>query len=385
VETFDIIATTQFGLEDILASEIKQLGATDITILNRAVKFRGDNLMLYKSNYWLRTAIKVLKPIHAFRANNELQLYQGIKKMAWDRFLSVKKSFAVDSVTNSTIFTHSQYVALKVKDAIADQFRERVNLRPSVNTDNPDVRINVHINETMVIVSLDSSGVMLGKRNYRLDQVEAPISEILAAGIILMSGWDKKTDVVDPMCGSGTFPIEAAKIAANVAPGRNRKFGFETWLDFEPELFETVKQEAEKQIVPVEATIYGRDIDKKAINISISNARRAGVRDWIRFEGKDFFDSEHAGTKAFVFMNPPYDERLQMEKIEAFYDEIGSQLKHHYDGCEAWIISSNFDAIKRFGLKPTRKIKLFNGPLECRLLQYEMYAGSKKDKSGDLE
>lgn len=381
METFDIIATTQFGLEEILATELRQLGASDVTILNRAVKFRGDNEMLYKSNLWLRTAIKVLKPIHAFRANNESQLYSGIKKIQWENYFTIKKSFAIDSVCHSTVFTHSQFVALKSKDAIADRFRERVNLRPSVNTENPDVRINIHVSETMVIVSLDSSGNMLGKRNYRIDQVEAPISEILAAGIILLSKWDKKTDVIDPMCGSGTFPIEAAMIAANMAPGRNRKFNFETWLDFDPELYSSIKEEAEKQIVPVDARIFARDIDKKAISITIANARRAGVRDLLRIEGQDFFESEHTEGKAFVFMNPPYDERLQMDKIETFYDEIGSQLKHHYEGCEAWIISSNFDAIKRFGLKPTQKIKLYNGPLECRLLQYEMYSGSKKEKS----
>ncbi len=380
MEKFDIIATTLYGLENVLAEELNAIGATDISVLNRAVKFRGDNSLLYKSNLWLRTAIKILKPIHAFRANDEKQLYSNIKRFGWENYLSIKKSFAVDSVVNSNIFTHSQYVALKTKDAIVDRFRDSTELRPSVDTENPDVRINIHISGTMVIVSLDSSGVMLGKRNYRTEQVEAPISEVLAAGIILLSGWDKKTNVIDPMCGSGTFPIEAAMIAANIAPGLNRKFNFETWLDFDKQLFDKIKKEAVEKQISSSAQIYGSDIDKKAISISINNARRAGVRDIIKFENKDFFDSENNNKPAFVFMNPPYDERLQIEKIEEFYDEIGSQLKHHYQDNEAWIISSNFDAINHFGLKAEKKIKLFNGKLECRLLHYKMYEGSKKNK-----
>lgn len=380
MEKFDIIATTLYGLEKVLAEELNAIGATDISVLNRAVKFRGDNSLLYKSNLWLRTAIKILKPIHAFRANDERQLYSNIKRFGWENYLSIKKSFAVDSVVNSNIFTHSQYVALKTKDAIVDRFRDSTELRPSVDTENPDVRINIHISGTMVIVSLDSSGVMLGKRNYRTEQVEAPISEVLAAGIILLSGWDKKTNVIDPMCGSGTFPIEAAMIAANIAPGLNRKFNFETWLDFDKQLFDKIKKEAVEKQISSSAQIYGSDIDKKAISISINNARRAGVRDIIKFENKDFFDSENNNKPAFVFMNPPYDERLQIEKVEEFYDEIGSQLKHHYQDNEAWIISSNFDAINHFGLKAEKKIKLFNGKLECRLLHYKMYEGSKKNK-----
>ncbi|HPW65861.1 MAG TPA: THUMP domain-containing protein [Salinivirgaceae bacterium] len=380
MEKFDIIATTLYGLENVLAEELNAIGATDISVLNRAVKFRGNNHLLYKSNLWLRTAIKILKPIHAFRSNNERQLYSNIKQFKWENYLSIKKSFAVDSVVNSNIFTHSQYVALKVKDAIVDRFRDSTELRPSVDTENPDIRINIHISGTMVIVSLDSSGEMLGKRGYRTKQVEAPISEVLAAGIILLSGWDKKTDVIDPMCGSGTFPIEAAMIAANIAPGLNRKFNFETWLDFDKQLFDKIKKEAVEKQISSSAQIYGSDINKKAISISINNARRAGVRDIIKFENKDFFDSENNNKPAFIFMNPPYDERLQIEKVEEFYDEIGSQLKHHYQNNEAWIISSNFEAIKRFGLKAEKKIKLFNGKLECRLLHYKMYEGSKKNK-----
>ncbi|MDD2563850.1 MAG: class I SAM-dependent RNA methyltransferase [Salinivirgaceae bacterium] len=378
MKTFDIIATTLYGLEEILAQEIRQLGVADVTILNRAVKFQGNLETLYKANLLLRTAVKILKPIHAFRATNENQLYSGIKNMNWEEYLTIKKSFAIDAAVHSSFFTHSLYVALKSKDAIVDLYREKYKLRPSVNTENPDLRINVHISESMVIVSLDSSGSTLGKRNYRLEQGDAPINEILAAAIILTAEWDKKVDFIDPMCGSGTFSIEAALIAANIAPGRNRQFTFQTWLDYDAQLFERVKAEADDKIVPIKAKIRALDIDKKAINMAISNARRAGVREFITFEGKDFFETELPNGEGIVVINPPYDERLHVDKVEDFYDEIGSHLKHKYHGCEAWIISSNFDALKRFGLKPSKKIKLFNGSLECRLLKYELYEGSRK-------
>lgn len=380
VETFNIIATTLYGLEKTLDLELKALGVGETTILNRAVKYRGTNETLYKSNLWLRTAVKILKPIYAFKAQDTKQLYNHIKQFDWSNYLTIKKTFSVDSVVNSRRFTHSQYVSLKVKDAIADHFRDKSGLRPSVDTNTPDIKVHVHVNETTFIILLDSSGTTLGKRNYKTEQVEAPISETLAAGIILMSQWDKQTDFIDPMCGSGTFPIEAAMIAANIAPGLNRKFNFEKWLDFDKHLFDTIKNNAKKQIIECKAKIYGHDIDKKAINIAINNARRAGVRNIIRFEGKDFFESNH-DKAAILFINPPYDVRLNIDRVEDFYDEIGSQLKHHFTNCQAWIISANFDAVKRFGLKAEKKIKLFNGNLESRLLHYIMYEGSLKTKN----
>lgn len=378
MKQFDIIATTLFGLEEILAAELTELGAQNIEILNRAVKYKGNQILLYKSNYCLRTAVKILKPIYTFFAADEHQLYDNIKRIRWNDYISIKKTFAIDGSTHGGTFTHSMYVALKCKDAIADQFREKQGIRPSVDIENPDLRINVHIAEKKVIVSLDSSGSSLGKRNYRLSQTSAPISEVLAAGIIYLTGWDKKSDFIDPMCGSGTFPIEAALLASNTPPGRFRNFGFETWNDYDSVLWNEIKTEADNKIIPVEGKIYAHDNDEAAIKIAVPNANRAGVKRMISFEKIDFFQTEHDSSKGIVVINPPYGERLKVEEIIAFYREIGSRLKHFYHGCDAWIISSNYDALKHFGLKASKKIKLYNGSLECRLQKYELYLGSKR-------
>ncbi|HAN19194.1 MAG: DNA methylase [Bacteroidetes bacterium GWC2_33_15] len=383
MEKFEIIATTIFGLEEILASELREIGATDIELLSRAVRFKGDKAMLYKSNLLLRTAVKILKPIHSFFAANEQQLYDNIKKIDWSEYFTYNNTFAIDGATHSDIFNHSKYVALKSKDAIADQFREKYRIRPSVDPANPDMRINVHINDRSVIVSLDSSGSSLGKRNYRLAQSEAPISEVLAAGIIMLSQWGKTCDFIDPMCGSGTFPIEAALLANNIPSGRNRKFGFEKWNDFDEDLWNKIKDEANSKIIHSDVKIFAKDSDKNIMDIAIENAKRAGVQDFIDFESIDFFQTTHTAGKGIVVINPPYGERLKMDDIINFYKDMGSRLKHFYQGCDAWIISANYEALKFFGLRTSRKIKLFNGPMECRLQKYELYQGSKKaSKSG---
>ncbi|MGE0090663.1 MAG: class I SAM-dependent RNA methyltransferase [Bacteroidales bacterium] len=383
MEKFEIIATTIFGLEEVLADELREIGATDVELLNRAVRFKGDKAMLYKSNLLLRTAVKILKPIHSFFAADEQQLYDNIKKIDWSEYFTYNNTFAIDGATHSDIFSHSKYVALKSKDAIADQFREKYGIRPSVDPANPDMRINVHINDRSVIVSLDSSGSSLGKRNYRLAQSEAPISEVLAAGIILLSQWDKKCDFIDPMCGSGTFPIEAALLANNIPSGRNRKFGFEKWKDFDEEIWNKIKDEANSKIIHSDVKIFAKDSDKNAIAIAVENSKRAGVHDLIEFESVDFFQTTHTEGKGIVVINPPYGERLKMDDIVNFYKDMGSRLKHFYQGCDAWIISANYEALKFFGLRTSRKIKLFNGPMECRLQKYELYQGSKKaSKSG---
>ncbi len=378
MEKFEIIATTIFGLEEVLAAELKEIGATNIEILSRAVKFKGDKAMLYKCNLLLRTAVKVLMPIKTFTAANEQQLYDNIKKIDWNDYFSYNRTFAIDGSTYSEVFTHSKFVALKSKDAIADQFREKYSIRPSVDPVNPHIRINVHINDRTVVVSIDSSGAPLSKRNYRLALTDAPINETLAAGIILLSGWDRTCDFIDPMCGSGTFPIEAALIANNIPSGRNRKFGFETWGSYDEDIWNEVKAESESKIINSEVKIFAQDIDNQAIDIAFANAKRAGVQDLITFDKIDFFHSSHDTGSGIVVMNPPYGERLQVDEITNFYQDMGSRLKHFYQGCDAWIISSNYQALKNFGLRTSRKIKLFNGPLECRLQKYELYQGSKK-------
>ena len=379
LKTFSLVATTLYGLEELLAKELNDIGASDIEILNRAVKFTGDLKVLYKSNLYLRTALKVLKPIADFKAYDEQQLYDGIKKIRWDDYISPSNTIAVDGTAYSQIFKHSKYVALKTKDAIVDRFREKFNVRPSVDVENPDLLINIHISETLCTVSLDSSGNHLGKRGYRQEQVFAPISETMAAGIIMLSGWDKKSDFIDPMCGSGTFPIEAALIASNMAPGRLRNFAFEKWKDFDAILWKQIKDESEKKIVPVKMKIKGSDNDRKAVRISINNAERAGVKGIVEIDCKDFLKDDTITENSLIVMNPPYGERLEEEEgMISFYKEIGTKLKHFYMGCDAWIISGNLEAIKFVGLKPSRKIKLFNGPIECRLHKFQMYRGSKR-------
>lgn len=381
MEKFEIVVTTLFGLEEVLASELKTLGAENIELLNRAVRIRGDAATLYRCNLNLRTAVKVLTPIASFCVNNEKQLYDSVMRIDWGNHLSYRQTFAIDASVYSEVFTHSKYVALKTKDAIADQFRNRHGIRPSVDTENPDIRVNIHIHNRDVVVSLDSSGTPLGIRNYKRQQTEASMSEVLAAGIILLTGWDKRSDFIDPMCGSGTFPIEAAMLAGNMAPGRNRRFGFESWSNFDAALWGSIKAEAEAQVKPCEAKIFAMDIDNRAVDIAMANAQRAGVKGMISFDRADFFGTSHGGGQGLVIMNPPYGERLQLEEIARFYNDMGSRLKHFYGGCDAWVISANHDALKSFGLRPSRKLKLYNGQLECRLQKFELYPGSKRARN----
>lgn len=385
MEIFDIIAKTLFGFEQTLATELHDLGVTDVEILTRAVKYSGDQALLYKSNLHLRTAIKILKPIASFNVNSTEMLYQKVQSIQWDEYFSTSQTFAIDGITNSEIFTHSQFVALKSKDAIVDQFRTKYGVRPSVDIENPDMRINIHIADTTCTVSLDSSGKSLGKRGYKLHQVKAPLSEVLAAGIILLIGWDKKSNFIDAMCGSGTFPIEAALIARNIAPGSFRSFAFENWNDFDPALWSKIKREAKRNIIPLEdGLIQAYDIEKRAIDISWDNAQMAKVENQITFNNIDFFKTSPENDHGMIIMNPPYGQRLEDEDdIVPLYQEIGSHLKKAYSGWDAWILSGNLNAIKYIGLKPSRKIPLFNGPIDCRLNKFELYGGSKKASKQD--
>ncbi len=382
MENFKIVVKTLFGLEEVLTKELHDLGIVNVTPLSRAVEFHGNKELLYQCNLHLRTAIKVLKPIAEFRVRNEHDLYKKIQGINWNKYFDVDQTFAIDGVTSGKLFTHSKYVALKSKDAIVDQFRDRYGRRPSVDIDFPDLRINVMISEDKCFVSLDSSGVPLGKRAYRRLQTLAPISETLAAGIIMLSGWDKQSDFIDPMCGSGTFSIEAAMMACKIAPGFMRKFAFEKWKDFDEELWGKIKTAAEEGRIDCPCKIYASDLDRKSIEKAAENADRAGVGANIHFKKADFLASEANGDSGLIVINPPYGERLQHDDdMIPFYQEIGSRLKHFYNGYDAYIISSNLRALKFIGLKPSKKVKLFNGSLECRLQKYELYRGSKKQKS----
>lgn len=378
-KSFKIIVKTLAGLEEVLANEIKELGIEKIELGRRAVICYGNLETIYKLNMQCRTALKVLKPIHEFTADTADKVYEEVKALNWEDHLELNQSFLVDSVVFSTNFSHSKFVAYKVKDAIADFFTEKYDKRPSVGLANPHLRINIHIAEDQCTLSLDSSGESLYKRGWRSAQTEAPINEVLAAGILLMAGWKGQSDFYDPMCGSGTFLIEAAMIAKNIAPGLYREsFAFEKWKDFDNDLFDSIYNDdsAEREF---EYTIYGSDVSPLATNIAEKNIKSAGFGKEIKLTTKAFADVEPVGEKGVMVMNPPYGERLQMAGLTYLYETIGERLKHHFAGFNAWIISHKEECFNSIGLRPSQRINLFNGALECQLRQYEMFDGSKKE------
>ena len=377
----EYIVKTLFGLEDVLERELIDLGFEQVVRLNRACSFVTDKKGLYKANLALRTGLKILKPLFSFEAFSEHELYNGIKKFDWDQLIDLKQTFAVQSVVNSEFFNHSKYVALKTKDAIVDKIREKKGLRPNVDTENPDVLLHINVSMQKVSISIDSSGEPLYKRGYRSNTVAAPINEVLAAGMIGLSGWDAKTPFYDGMCGSGTFLIEAALKAANVAPNFNRKnFGFSYWPDFDKNLLNEVKAElkaAEQNQIPY---IAGSDLSNMAVAISQENIENAGFLGKVFVERRPFnrFKPREEDKEGTLILNPPYGERLESDDIIALYKSIGDQLKQNFSGFQAWIISSDLEAIKFIGLRPERKIQLYNGPLECKFYKFSLYSGTKK-------
>lgn len=379
--TFRLIAKTFQGLEPVLAVELERLGAREITVLNRAVGFEGDKRLIYSANLNLRTALRILKPIHFFNAENDRGLYKGVQDLDWREHLDVRGTLAVDAVVQSDFFNHSQYAALKTKDAIVDQFRDRLGTRPSVDTERPSLRVHLHIAGNECTVCLDSSGDSLHKRGYRLNKIEAPLNEVLAAGLVLLSGWEGKSNFLDPMCGSGTIVIEAASIARSIAPGFNRKdFGFFRWKDFDQALWDAVKKEAiDKTTVPGNA-IIGSDISAQAVEIAKKNIGRARLAESITLKKTPFEELEPPDNNGTIIINPPYGERIKEEDIGAFYKMIGDCLKKRFAGYDAWILSANAEALKHVGLRPCRKLTLFNGPLLCKFQKYSLYEGSKKAK-----
>ena len=377
---FELVAKTFKGLENVLAGELKNLGAQDVTLLNRAVSFVGDKALMYKSNLWLRTALKILKPINKFKAKNEIDLYKGISQISWSNYFNVDDTLSIQTIVNSSYFNHSQYVALKAKDAIVDQFRNYYGKRPSIDTIDPTVLINIHIYEDECDVSIDSSGESLHKRGYRVNSTIAPINEVLAAGLILLSGWDKQSDFLDPMCGSGTIPIEAALLAYNIPPGIFRKnFGFEKWKDFDPDLLEKILN-FDSNENEFHYQITGSDISPGAIRISIDNAKNASISNKIVFKVESFEGITPPEQHSILIFNPPYGERIKKTNLDSFYEMIGNQLKRRYAGHEVWILSGNKDAMEHIGLHPSKKFNLNNGNIECKFQQFDIYSGSKKAK-----
>ncbi len=382
-EEFELLASTLFGLEKILAKEVESIGGKNIETLNRAVKFTANTEIMYKANLMLRTALKVLKPLASFKSTNQYTLYGNVKKINWEKYLNIDTTFIIKPVVFSTHFRHSKFAAQKTKDAIADFFNDKYNKRPSVDLDYPDVPIHLHISEDQVTISLDSSGAPLNQRGYRLSGGDAPLNEVLAAGLIQLSNWEGKSNFIDPMCGSGTILIEAAMFALNIPANINRlEFAFMKWPDFDNNKWKEIINEAKASVInadELKIKIIGSDIELSQLELTQKNVSRAGVGKIIKLRNKSFDKFIVPGKKGHVVFNPPYGERIKLEKIEQFYEEIGNKLKNSWSGYQAWILSCNFDAIKKIGLKPEKKIKLLNGKLSCKFLNFKLFEGSRKD------
>jgi putative N6-adenine-specific DNA methylase len=383
---FEMKATTFHGLEDVLVNELMKLGARDIVPFKRGVSFTGDKGFMYKANLCLRTALKVLVPIYSFTANNEHELYDKMKEYEWEELLNTDDTLAINATVNSEEFNHSLYVSQKTKDAICDRFVDKFDVRPNVDLDRPTVRIYVHIFRNQVNVSLDSSGDSLFKRGYRVDIDTAPMKEVLAAGMVLLSNWQPHLPLIDGMCGSGTLGIEAALFANNIPPGVFREeFGFMKWHDYDKELWDTIYESTINRIKDDMPNIISSDIDIVPLEMAKRNGAVAKVDDVIQYEHISFFDLMPTKPHGTILLNPPYDERIKMEDTNAFYKQIGDKLKKDFGGWTCWIISSNMEAIKSIGLHPSKKMTLFNASLECKLLKYEMYSGSKKASKQDKQ
>ncbi len=374
------IAKTLQGLEEILAQELATLGANNIKLEKRGVSFTGDKEIMYKANLHCRTALRIIKPIASFQAKNADEIYDAVKKIQWENYLSTKHSFSISSVVYSEVFSHSKFVTYKVKDGIVDYFKEKFNDRPSVKITNPDIYFNIHIAHTTCTISIDSSGESLHKRGYRSAQTEAPLNEVLAAGLIMLTGWKGECDFLDPMCGSGTLLIEAAMIALNIPPGVFRsEFAFEKWTDFDSELFDKLYNDDSNEKT-FEFKIYGSDISAQALKIAEENCKNAGLSRYIVLQKMSIADLPSPTNKTIIITNPPYGERIGGNNLNALYENIGTVLKHRFAGTEAWIISANIDGFAKMGLRHAKKYDLLNGAIECEYRKYELFEGKLKDK-----
>ena len=376
---FEMIAKTFRGLEEVLATELVDLGANNIEIHKRAVSFTGDKTLMYKANMQLRTASRVLKPILTFKASTADEIYEEVKKVNWTDYMTVDSTFAIDATVFSDEFLHSKFVSYRVKDAIVDWFRERTENRPSVRLDNPGLMFNIHISQKQCTLSLDSSGDSLHKRGYRISQNEAPLNEALAAGMLLMAGWNGQTNFIDPMCGSGTLLIEAGLIALNIAPGVYRSsFAFEKWSDFDKELFDEVYNDDSMER-PFDFKIYGSDISARAIQISEQNVKSAGLGKYIELQRKPIAEFEAPVENCLMVTNPPYGERITSDDLYGLYASLGTTMKYKFTGNSCWVISSLEECLDKIGMKPTERIKLLNGTLDCWFNHYEIFAGKRND------
>ncbi len=375
MEEFELIAKTFQGLEEVLAQELTELGANDVQIGRRMVSFTGDKRMMYRANFCLRTAVRILKPIKHFKATDADEVYNAVRAIDWSRYLDLNTTFAVDSVVFSNEFRHSKFVAYKVKDAIVDYFRETTGNRPNIRITNPDVKLNIHIADEQCTLSLDSSGESLHQRGYRTATVEAPINEVLAAGLIKLTGWNADCDFIDPFCGSGTFLVEAALMARNIYPGVFRKeFGFERWKDFDRDLLDEIYNDDSEER-EFAHKIYGYDINIPAVEAATANVKSAGVASIVEVRQQDFRKFTKPEEKAIIVTNPPYGERLTPPDLISLYKAIGQVLKHEFPGGEAWVISSKEELFENIGLRPSFKVQILNGSIDCDFRKYQMFEG----------
>ena len=384
-EKFKMVAKTMMGLEEILADELSDLGAEDIEILPRAVSFTGDMRTLYRANYTCRTALSILKPFAEFDANNDEELYKQVYNIRWEKILDVDCTFMIDSTTSGEIFTHSYYAALKTKDAIVDRFRRNFGQRPSIDTENADYKFNLHIRDNHVTLLINSSGESLHKRGYRQAVGIAPINEVLAAGMLKLAGWKCDCNFYDPMCGSGTLLIEAAMMANNIPAQyyRGDKFAFFRWKEFNLGEWKSVKEQENRRIgsLDFEHEIWGNDIDMQVLQQAEKNLEYAKLHHDVMLFNGSFEDQDPPEGRTLIVTNPPYGERIKIEDLNAMYQLLGDTFKRKYgENCDVWLITSDFEAMKHIGLKPSKKIPLLNGQLDCRFLHFELYDGSLKTK-----
>ena len=381
MKNFRLVAKTSFGLEQVLADEIKAIGGQNITLGNRAVFYEGDLKIIYKSNYFLRTALRVLKEIEFFHFKNVDQFYLKCKNIDWRQYLNVDQSFVIHStIGNSRDFSNSMFASLKAKDAIADYFRDKLGKRPNVDTETPEIVIDLHVHGDSCTISLDSSGESLHKRGYRINQGEAPLNEVLAAGMIKLAGWKGDSDFLDPMCGSGTLPIEAAMIAYNIPAGKFRKnYSFENWQDYDQLLFDDIKKSMVRK--DFNYNIFASDISGSNLLNAQTNARRALVFNKIKFQVSDFKDLKIDFNNGVIIINPPYGERLKEKDINDLYGMVGERLKHQFAGNSAWILSSSMESFKYVGLKPEVRMDLFNGSLKCKFNNYKLFSGKRNEQA----
>jgi putative N6-adenine-specific DNA methylase len=375
-----MVAKTQAGFEQVLAKEIKALGGTEILVMRRAVSFKGDETLMQAANLWLRSAVRILIPFHEATAYTSDELYKAAGQINWSRYLNTKDTFVIDCVSNSEYHHNSLFASLRVKDAIADQMMARFGERPSVDLENPTLRINLHIIDEELIFALDSSGDALQKRGYRLEKNEAPLNEVLAAGMILLTEWDGKSNLGDLMCGSGTLLIEGASFAMDMAPGLGRAhFGFQNWKEYDSYIWEGLIADAKSRIHPPKGIIFGSDVNAATVEIARRNIERAGMAGIIKLQCQDFLTAQSPEGVGILVMNPPYGDRLQVDEISTFYARLGNVLKQQFNGYDAWILSGNHEAIKRIGLRASKKFTLMNGSIECRFHRFDLYRGRKPE------